>query len=166
MSCTRPALSLLLLLMACDRKEPAVDLLARFAALAPECGAPEPYTPPAPLKIGVAEVPLDDASIRDTVTCRGADAQLVLSRDEHQAPRALQLIITAASSAEVRPRIEPPLTGLVPPEGLRHILADLDQVISEPHRVGELSVQSRGDLPPPEFLGPQPRTFTVRLRWR
>lgn len=141
-------------------------MLTRFAALTPDCDAPEPYTARAPLKIGVAEIPVDDASIRDTITCRGDGVQLVVSRDERQAPRALQLVVTAASSAEARPRIEPPLTGLVPPEGLRLVLTDLDQVISDPHHVGSLSVQSHGDLPPPDIFGPQPRIFTVNIRWR
>lgn len=160
----RTVLLVTLLLTACDRSEPAADIVARFAALTPQCSAPAPYTPRAPLKIGVAQLPLDDASIRETITCTGHDVRLVVSRDEHQTTRAVEITFLANTSAEVRPRIEPAITGLVPPDAVRHILDDLEEVITEPHRVGDVKVKSRQDIPPPPGL-PLRREFTVEIRW-
>jgi len=137
------------------------DLPARFAALTPSCGAPEPYTPAAPLKIGRAEIPLGDADYRDTMTCIGPDARLVINRDERGRARALELTLAATTPDAVRPRIEAIFTGLIPAEAVRHVSDDLTSMLADWIPFGDVSAASFYT----PAMGP-PSAFVVQVHWR
>ncbi len=146
--------------LACDRSG-GDDLPARFAALTPNCSAPQPYTPAAPLQLGRLELPRSDAKVQDTVTCTGPDAHLVISRDEHGRARALELTVSATNPETVRPRISPIFTGLIPTEAVQHISHGLTGPFADWTPFGTVSAASYYT----PALGPA-SAFIVHVRWR
>ncbi len=151
--------STLSLTPACDRGRD--DLPTRFAGFTPTCAAAEPYTPTPPVKIGRFEIPLSDADIRDTVTCTGPDARLVISHDERGRTRALEFTLAAAPPDAARPQITALFTGLVPAEAVQHINDDLTSFLPDWTPFGDLSAAS--------FYQPavgQPREVVVQIQWR